>query len=167
MLNIFSWEREIEKVPKTCHFNFPNSSHIQESKQRRLQQQQLQRQTFFRLHSTSASVTERWDEIEWKEIGVRGFPTASHLTLLRHRVILIVHRFASSTNCLFMHSAERRFCCHKAQLSGRGWGNVMTSVVHLSPHQFTSRMKWGQNILSRMRSEFNWEGFNFIQLWVN
>jgi hypothetical protein len=47
-------------------------------------------------------------------------PTASFSSLLKTKnmpfssffVVVVVGRFASLTNCLFMHSVERRFCCH-------------------------------------------------------
>lgn len=81
------------------------------------------------------SPCKRWDWVEDQRL---VFPNASHLTspLFPPLKTCHSHRFASSTNCLFMHSAERRFCCC-SKLEGDG-GLSHDKCCPLKLHQFTS-----------------------------
>lgn len=143
----------IEKVWKTCHFNLTETRRSScSAKVNSEDYNNNYNRDFFHPFcglSGRRSVFGGSDPTASPPLTLYRLPRKKHANLIVHR-----HRFASSTNCLFMHSAERRFCCHRAQLWYIGWG-CHDKCCPLKLHQFTSRMKWGQNILPMMHVKVN------------
>lgn len=85
--------------------------------------------------------------------------------------IVVVGRFASSTNCLFMHSAERRFCCHTnfevVEKARKGRRNVMTSDVHLSPINLHQKRKVRVENIIHVVCDKSWSKLIEYLRWFN
>lgn len=186
MLSTSSWEKycgEIEKVPKTCHFNLPTrSSYLYVNSEDYNNKKYLETSSSFPWQHccrdwvvTELFIAEMllmvWDHSQ-------RVPTASsHSSSVKWKnmpfssFIVVVGRFASSTNCLFMHSAERRFCCHTnfevVEKARKGRRNVMTSDVHLSPINLHQKRKVRVENIIHVVCDKSWSKLIEYLRWFN
>lgn len=142
---------EIEKVPKTCHFNLPTRrSYLYVNSEDYNNKVLLWQCCCHDWVVTELFIAEMllmvWDHFQSSHCVI---PLLLLLTVkwknMPFSSFIVVGRFASSTNCLFMHSAERRFCCHTnfevvvgKALKGRR-RNCHDKCCPLKSHQFTSK----------------------------